>query len=121
MCDEDRDDSHPRTPLRTCLACGILFAGKGRALYHSRACQQRAYRLRQASTMETRSQAWASELRDQQALVAQTIYQCPRCEERYLGERRCPECNLMCRKLGLGGRCQDCDAPILVDELLGRA
>jgi hypothetical protein len=37
-------------------------------------------------------------LRRQHQLVAQTVYQCPACEERYLGERRCPLF-----------RCRDCD------------
>jgi len=62
-----------------------------------------------------------SELRARRELVAQTVYECMRCEERYVGERRCPACNLMCRKLGLGGRCAHCDEPMLVIELLGGA
>jgi hypothetical protein len=50
--------------------------------------------------------------------VAQTIYECPACEARYLGARRCPDCNLMCRKLGPGGCCVHCDELVLVAELL---
>ncbi len=58
-------------------------------------------------------------LRRQRQLVAQTVYQCPACEERYLGERRCSTCNLMCRKLGLGGRCSGCDELLTVGDLIG--
>jgi hypothetical protein len=52
-------------------------------------------------------------------LVAQTVYQCPSCEERYLGERRCPDCNLMCQKLGLGGCCAGCDEVLTIADLIG--
>lgn len=123
MCDVGRDDglAGGGASLRRCLACGILFEGRGRALYHSRACQQQAYRLRRGSGREPLLAAGAGQLREQQALVEQTVYQCVRCEERYLGERRCPTCNLMCRKLGLGGRCAHCDELMLVIELLGGA
>jgi hypothetical protein len=37
---------------------------------------------------------------------------------RFLGERRCPDCNRFCRALGLGGACPDCDTLLLVTELL---
>ena len=36
--------------------------------------------------------------------VVTTVYECPSCGERLL-ERRCPECNVFCRKLGPGGCC----------------
>jgi ssDNA-binding Zn-finger/Zn-ribbon topoisomerase 1 len=122
MCDVGRDDGAAGSAsLRRCLACGILFEGRGRALYHSRACQQQAYRLRRRQGREPLLAALATELRARRALVEQTVYECARCEERYLGDRRCPTCNLMCRKLGLGGRCPHCDEPMLVIELLGGA
>jgi hypothetical protein len=38
----------------------------------------------------------------------------------YLGERRCPECNLFNRNLGLGGLCAGCDQPVVLAELLDR-
>jgi len=122
MCDVGRDDGAANSAsLRRCLACGVLFEGRSRALYHSRACQQQAYRLRRRKGREPLLATWTRELRERRALVAQTVYECVRCEERYLGERRCPTCNLMCRKLGLGGRCLHCDEPMLVIELLGGA
>ena len=52
--------------------------------------------------------------------VAHTIYECPLCGERSLGERRCPDCHRFRRALGLGGACPECDQPILIAELLGR-
>jgi hypothetical protein len=34
------------------------------------------------------------------------------------GERRCQECGLFSRALGLAGTCLSCDEPILLTELL---
>ena len=58
-------------------------------------------------------------LRRRRARTAHVVYECRPCETRYLGERRCPDCNLFCRALGLGGPCPGCDDLILVAELLG--
>ncbi|HUZ76552.1 MAG TPA: hypothetical protein VMV93_03100 [Chloroflexota bacterium] len=91
----------------------------GRGRYCTRACQQRAYRLRHTPGQAALLQAWARQLAEQRLLVSQTIYECPRCEQRSLGQRRCPDCNLMGRKLGLGGDCPHCDELLLVTELLG--
>ena len=57
-------------------------------------------------------------LRRQGRLVAQTVYECGECGERYLGERRCPDCGRWCRRVGIGGNCPACDHPLLVAELL---
>ena len=51
------------------------------------------------------------------ALARHTIYECPECGERLLGRRRCDQCNLFCRALGLGGACPDCDTVILLHDL----
>lgn len=50
---------------------------------------------------------------------AETIYECPGCEARYLGEQRCAECNLFCRSLGPGGECPRCGEPIAISDLIG--
>lgn len=92
-----------------------------RAKYCSRACQQRAYRSRQKPSRDDLAAELIAQLRERRALVAQTVYACPECEQRLLGERRCDECNLMCRKLGIGGRCGECEEIVLITELLGLA
>lgn len=45
------------------------------------------------------------------------VYQCPECDERYLDERRCPDCQLFCRRLGPGGPCPSCDEPVSLTDL----
>ena len=39
-------------------------------------------------------------------------------QERFLGERRCPDCHLFARAVGLGGSCPDCETVILLADLL---
>ena len=46
-----------------------------------------------------------------------TVYECPACETRYLGEQRCPDCHLFCRRIGPGGACPHCDEPVALVDL----
>jgi transcription initiation factor IIE alpha subunit len=46
-----------------------------------------------------------------------TVYECPDCETRYLDERRCPDCNLFCRRIDTGGNCPHCDEPVAISDL----
>jgi hypothetical protein len=48
--------------------------------------------------------------------TAHIVYECPECEER-LGERRCPDCNVFCRRVGPGGSCPSCGEIVVTDEL----
>jgi hypothetical protein len=50
-----------------------------------------------------------------------TIYQCPVCDTRYLGEQWCPDCQRFCRRLGPGGPCPQCDEPVAFSDLLPAA
>ena len=45
-----------------------------------------------------------------------TVYECPSCETRYLGEQRCPDCGIFCRRVGPGGPCPHCDEPVALDR-----
>ena len=45
------------------------------------------------------------------------VYECPDCEQRYLDERRCPDCNLFCRRIDHGGACPHCDELVALEEL----
>lgn len=102
--------------------CSVCQVGRvsARARYCSDACKQHAYRLRQASPPADDLDTLTADLRRRQALVAHTVYECPSCETRLLGERRCPDCHLFCRRLGLGGPCPHCDDLVLVAEILDR-
>jgi hypothetical protein len=58
-------------------------------------------------------------LQRRKTLVAHTIYECGGCGERFLGERRCGDCNLFARAVSLGGVCPECDTTVLIADLLG--
>ena len=77
----------------------------------------RAHRLRHQPALVVDIDVLTSELRRRSQLVAACVYECPSCQERYLGERRCPNCNLFNRNLGLGGICEGCDQPVVLAEL----
>jgi rubrerythrin len=98
-----------------CLVCGKALASR-RARYCSRAHQQRAFRLRRHASLPD-LQRLRLELQRRRVVQAQTVYECPSCGERLLGERRCPDCHLFNRAIGLGGHCPECDAPVLLADL----
>ncbi len=101
-----------------CVMCGGNLPSR-RAHYCKRACQQRSYRLRHTTpTVDLTSVR--KTLQRYKALVAHTIYECGGCGERFIGERRCENCNLFCGALGVGGSCPECDTPVLLDDLLGK-
>jgi ssDNA-binding Zn-finger/Zn-ribbon topoisomerase 1 len=101
----------------SCAVCSRAIPSR-KARYCSRACQQRAYRLRQDPRTTLTERGLRQDLQRRRSLAAHTLYECPTCQERFLGERRCPDCNRFCRALGLGGRCPDCDALIVLSALL---
>ena len=100
-----------------CLVCGAALTSS-RARYCSRAHQQRAFRLRHQPSLPD-LQRLRQELQRRRAVAARTIYECPSCGERLVGERRCPDCRLFTRAIGLGGHCPECDTPLLLVDLLG--
>lgn len=111
---------------RQCPVCSASLPST-RARYCSAACRQRAYRGRhpgqaEAGTVSRRYRHTAEGgvlVFTAQRTVTQTVYACPLCEARLLGEQRCSDCNRFCRVLGLGGACPECDQPVLIAELLG--
>jgi hypothetical protein len=91
----------------TCGACGVPFVPQGRQRHCSTRCRQSAWRRRRSAPVEP--------------LVARsdTVYVCPLCDTRYLGEQRCEDCNTWCRRVGPGGMCPCCDEPVAIADLLG--
>ena len=46
------------------------------------------------------------------------VYQCPSCDNRYLGDQYCADCGRFCRRIGAGGLCPACDEPVAITDLL---
>lgn len=101
-----------------CPVCQTTITSP-RARYCSDACKQRAYRLRQEQPSGPDPVSLDAELRRRGDRVAHTVYECPTCETRYLGEQRCADCQVFCRRIGPGGECPHCGDPVTVGELLG--
>jgi len=78
-------------------------------------------RLSQALTGARASSPWQvpDEPRHhrRRARRARVIYECPNCGTRYLNDRRCPDCNLFCRRIDTGGHCPYCDEPVAISDL----
>ena len=92
-----------------CPVCTRPFTPVGRQQVCSAACRKAAWRRRHATPAPS-IPARASR--------ATTIYECPSCEARYLGEQRCPDCGIFCRTVGPGGPCPYCDEPVALADLL---
>lgn len=92
-----------------CPVCTHAFHPRGRQQVCSPACRQARWRHRHpvlVPIVSARSSA------------AQTIYECPTCATRFLGEQRCPECHVFCRRIGPGGPCPHCDEPVALSDLV---
>ena len=89
-----------------CGQCGQRFTPLGRQTWCSDTCRQTAWRRRRQAP------------RPVLPAKTDTIYQCPQCETRYLGEQRCPDCNTWCHKLGPGAPCPHCQELVAVSDLI---
>ncbi len=115
-----RDTSRDSSIIGGTPNCAVCERPLGslRARYCSAACRQRSFRLRHVQFAAVDDRQLRAELRRRGAVVAHTVYECSVCSERQVGERRCAQDNVYCRALGLGGRCGECDEPILLADLL---
>jgi len=95
----------------TCPVCGQTFIPAGRQRFCSSACRQAAWRRRQPAAPAAAVPKMRTNRR------ALTVYECPACEQRLLGEQRCPDCQRWARRLGLGGVCPHCDEPVTLADL----
>ena len=86
-----------------CPQCQTPFTPHGRRQWCT--CRQAAWRRRHTAPRAVLPTKDA------------TIYQCPNCETRYLGQQRCPDCNTWCRRIGPGGTCPHCDEPVAISDL----
>jgi hypothetical protein len=104
-----RDDNE--TTTTPCPICGHGFTPVRRQRYCTNACRQIAYRRRH------HHHTALAEIPTPAPRRVNTVYVCQECEQRYLGEQWCPDCNQPCRRLGTGGNCPHCDEPVAIQDL----
>ena len=95
-----------------CPVCGLPFAPTGRRQYCSDACRVAAHRRRHQTAPPPTAIPPAGHRQ------AVTIYQCPDCDERTVGDQFCRDCGTFMRRVNWGGECPHCYEPVTVDELL---
>ena len=103
-----RDD----TATMTCPVCKGHFTATGRQTYCGSPCRKTAFRRRHQQPLAAITIPAARPRRDF------TIYECPSCQQRLLGEQRCQSCGVFARRVGVGGPCPHCDQPIAINDLL---
>ena len=103
-----RDDTATiaTTTTKACLRCGVAFDRLGRQRFCSTVCRQSAWRQRRSAPIEPI------------VAKAETVYECPECDARYIGEQRCDVCNRWCRRVGPGGCCPNCLEPVAITDIL---
>ena len=94
-----RDDPLPGLPT-------VLHPPVARQLYCSTACRKTAFRRRHQQLGPAVTVPAARPRREI------TVYECPDCGDRYLGEQRCQGCGTFARRVGIGGACPNCDGPV---------
>ena len=107
-----RDDNE--TTTTRCPICRTPFIAVRRQRYCTNACRQIAYRRRHhTADPAVVLDPPAASRRDH------TIYACSECDQRYLGQQWCPNCQHPCRRIGPGGICPHCDEPVAINEITG--
>jgi hypothetical protein len=105
-----RNDNETTTP---CPTCASPFTPIRRQRYCSPACRQAAWRTRHQNPILTPVTA----VRPHTPRRAITVYQCPECETRSLGQQWCHDCNRPCTRVDLGGLCPHCDEPLTIQDI----
>jgi hypothetical protein len=106
----------PATPAATCPTCQQPFTPIRRQRYCTPACRQAAWRARHRQPPP--EPAVVPPVTSRRAI---TVYQCPHCDTRYLGQQWCPDCHTPCTRLDLGGLCPHCDEPVAISDIIGQS
>ncbi len=98
--------------VAVCPVCQRRFTPAGRRRFCSDACRKAAWRRRHQPP------AAAIVVPPPRPRRPVTVYACPSCQARYLGEQHCQDCGVFCHRVGLGGACPHCDEPVAVADLI---
>ena len=96
-----------------CPVCSNPFTPNRRQRYCTPACRQAAFRARHSENLTPP----AITVPPNNPRRDITIYQCPNCGARHLGQQWCHDCNRPCTRIDLGGLCPHCDEPVAISDL----
>ncbi|HZN17182.1 MAG TPA: hypothetical protein VFB84_03180 [Micromonosporaceae bacterium] len=109
----------PRNDIRndveasaTCPVCHAAFTPTRRQRYCTPACRQAAWRARHPKPRPVVDVPPATHRR------SITVYQCPECDTRHLGQQWCHDCHQPCLRIDIGGLCPHCDEPVTISDIL---
>lgn len=116
-----RNDNHnditaadPSSTVTTpCPVCGNPFTPIRRQRYCTPACRQAAWRTRHANPAPPPVVVLPPTTRRRD----HTVYACPTCGTRRLGEQWCPDCTRPAVRVDLGGLCPHCDEPVTISDI----
>ena len=111
----DRSPSRDDRRTTRCPVCRRSFTPIGRQVFCSNACRKTAFRRRHQQPGTAVAVPAARRRREF------TVYECPDCGDRLLGEQRCESCRTFTRRVGIGGPCPHCDQPVAIEDLLDPA
>jgi hypothetical protein len=112
--------SQPTSPWRNdnettsaCPNCASRFTPIRRQRYCTPACRQAAWRARHRNPVPNPVNVIPprTHRRDN------TVYQCPECDNRSLGQQWCTDCNRPSVRIDYGGLCPNCDEPVTIQDI----
>jgi hypothetical protein len=107
-----RSPSRDDAATMTCPVCQHPFTPAGRQRYCSGRCRKTAFRRRHQDPPPAVTVPAARTRREH------TVYECPDCGERLLGQQRCPDCATFARRVGPGGPCPHCAEAVAIADLI---
>ena len=107
-----RSPSRDDAATMTCPVCQHPFTPAGRQRYCSDRCRKTAFRRRHQDPPAAVTVPAARTRREH------TVYECPDCGERLLGQQRCPDCATFARRVGPGGPCPHCAEAVAIADLI---
>lgn len=107
-----RNDIRNDNEAIACPVCATAFTPIRRQRYCTPACRQAAWRARRPTPPPSTVVPSRTHRRDN------TVYQCPACDTRQLGQQWCHDCQRPCTRVDLGGLCPHCDEPVAISDIL---
>ena len=110
--DDTTTTTKPPPAWPACPVCWTVFHPVGRQRFCCGNCRKTAWARTRAVPRPTVPIPPAGQRRDT------TVYACGTCDARFYGEQWCHDCNQPCTRVGLGGLCPNCEAPVALTDLL---